>query len=61
MTWWKVKSPDLEFLVLVVDGRVAANTLTPGSLVRGDSIGALWSEARKKFEQYGFECTMETL
>ena len=59
MTWWRVKPPEYpEFLVLVVNGRVAARTSGQGFEC---VVGALWADARKALDARGYKCTMETL
>jgi hypothetical protein len=53
--WWKVKPPiDDEFLVLVVEGRVAVAQKFYGLI----SIGEPWKSARRELESYQFKCVM---
>lgn len=53
--WWRVKPPiDSEFLVLVVDGRMAVYTREYGLF----DVGDRWGEIRKRLETAQFVCTM---
>ena len=55
-SWWKVQRGDDEFMVLVVEGRVAAYT----SALAGIQVGALWKDVRKRLTPVGFVFTMES-
>lgn len=56
--WWRVKPPiDSEFLVLVVNDRVAVLTRDYGLFEIGDQ----WEyDARRRLSVADFTCTMET-
>ena len=47
---------DDEFVVLVVEGRVAAYNLA----LAGIQVGALWKDVRKRLAPVGFVFTMES-
>lgn len=59
--WWRVKSPfDLEFLVLVVGGRVATCSKASAFPFHGMLIGDAWRDVRKRLEFAQFTCVMES-
>lgn len=53
-SWWKLTRLDVEYLVLVVNGRVAVSPLF--RVYEGER----WTDARKRFEAMQYVCTMES-
>ena len=55
-TWWRVKTAygDSEFLVLIVNERIAASTFAHLA-----GVGTRWADARKSLEAALCVCTME--
>ena len=53
-SWWKVEKEDWVFMVLVVEGRVAACAMSVCK------IGDPWKDVRGRLNTQGFTCTMES-
>ena len=54
-SWWKVEKEDWVFMVLVVEGRVAACAMSVWI-----KIGDPWKDVRSRLSTQGFTCTMES-